>query len=78
MAEGKVKYAQGRLDKQEDRAAKAAEKNAEIEFRIADRMSSNSVSKIRCRPTDSNFSYESSSYTVRQNCCTRSHTSRKR
>jgi hypothetical protein len=40
MAEGKVKYAQGRLDKQEDRAAKAAEKNAEIEFRIADRMSS--------------------------------------
>jgi hypothetical protein len=45
MAEGKVKYAQGRLDKQEDRAAKAAEKNAEIEFRIADRMSSNSIQK---------------------------------
>jgi hypothetical protein len=45
MAEGKVKYSQDRLDKQEDRAAKAAEKNAEIEFRIADRMSSNSIQK---------------------------------
>lgn len=45
MAEGKVKYAQGRLDNQEDRAAKAAEKNAEIEFRIADRMSSNNIQK---------------------------------
>ena len=45
MAEGKVKYAQGRLDKQEDRAAKAAEKNAEVEFRIADRLSSNSIQK---------------------------------
>jgi hypothetical protein len=45
MAEGKVKYAQGRLDKQEERQAKAAEKNAEIEFRIADRLSSNSIQK---------------------------------
>jgi hypothetical protein len=45
MAEGKVKYSQDRLDKQEDRAAKAAEKNAEIEFRIADRLSSNSIQK---------------------------------
>jgi|FLOH01.1.fsa_nt_gi hypothetical protein len=45
MAEGKVKYAQGRLDKQEERQAKAVEKNAEIEFRIADRLSSNSIQK---------------------------------
>jgi hypothetical protein len=45
MAEGKVKYAQGRLDKQEERQAKAVEKKNEIEFRIFDRMSSNETQK---------------------------------
>lgn len=46
MAEGKVKYAQGRLDKQEERAARAAEKKSELEVRIFDRMSSNEMQKF--------------------------------
>jgi hypothetical protein len=45
MAEGKVKYAQGRLDKQEERLQRLDEKDKEIQFRMFDRMASDSTQR---------------------------------